>query len=159
MVDLSVISSTRMFLFFWNKHFQDVGHAILESYSRILESLAFNVMSRIDDVLKADSKARNVSPVEQKRLPVLHKFASAKEEIEKLNSAENPASMTLLDFIGWSVGEGETDQKKETKEDVTKDSGDLTGMTKPANITINKKISHIERLEHLGGCRSPTARH
>lgn len=140
--------------------FQDVGQAVLESYSRILESLAFNVMSRIEDVLKADSKARNVSAGEQKRSPVLHKFASAKEEIEKLNSAETPASMTLLDFIGWSVGEGETDQKKETiEEDVTKDSDDLKVMTKPANIAIDKTISYIEKLEHLGGCRSPTARH
>lgn len=158
MVNLSVISSARMFLF-WNEHFQDVGQAILESYSRIIESLAFNVMSRIEDVLKADSKARNVSAGEQKRSPVLHKFASAKEEIEKLNSAETPTSMTLLDFIGWSVGEGETDQKKETIENVTKDSDDLKVMTKPANIAINQKISYIERLEHLGGCRSPTARH
>lgn len=30
---------------------QDVGHAILESYSRVLESLAFNIVAWIDDVL------------------------------------------------------------------------------------------------------------
>lgn len=30
---------------------QDVGHSILESYSRVLESLAFNIMARIDDLL------------------------------------------------------------------------------------------------------------
>lgn len=34
---------------------QDVGQSILESYSRVLESLAFNmIMARIDDVLYAD---------------------------------------------------------------------------------------------------------
>lgn len=30
---------------------QDVGQAILESYSRVIESLAFNLMARIDDLL------------------------------------------------------------------------------------------------------------
>ena len=30
---------------------QDVGQAILESYSRVMESLAFNVLARIDDLI------------------------------------------------------------------------------------------------------------
>nr|CAD1835139.1 unnamed protein product [Ananas comosus var. bracteatus] len=38
---------------------KDVGQAILESYSRVLESLAFNIVSWIDDVLFADKSARN----------------------------------------------------------------------------------------------------
>ncbi|XP_030533575.1 rop guanine nucleotide exchange factor 3-like [Rhodamnia argentea] len=33
---------------------QDVGQAILESYSRVLEGLAFNIVARIEDVLNAD---------------------------------------------------------------------------------------------------------
>ncbi|KAM7257266.1 hypothetical protein ACFE04_013007 [Oxalis oulophora] len=33
---------------------KDVGQSILESYSRVLESLAFNIMARIDDVLYVD---------------------------------------------------------------------------------------------------------
>ncbi|XP_051147212.1 rop guanine nucleotide exchange factor 1-like [Andrographis paniculata] len=33
---------------------KDVGHAILESYSRVMESLAFNIIARIDDVLYVD---------------------------------------------------------------------------------------------------------
>ena len=40
---------------------QDVGHAVLESYSRILESLAFTVLSRIEDVLLADQQTQNPS--------------------------------------------------------------------------------------------------
>nr|XP_043626192.1 rop guanine nucleotide exchange factor 12-like [Erigeron canadensis] len=36
------------------EHNRDVGHAILESYSRILESLAHKVLSRIEDVQHAD---------------------------------------------------------------------------------------------------------
>ncbi|KAM3204932.1 hypothetical protein P3L10_028342 [Capsicum annuum] len=33
---------------------EDVGKSILESYSRVLESLAFNIIARIDDLLYAD---------------------------------------------------------------------------------------------------------
>ncbi|KAJ7562364.1 hypothetical protein O6H91_03G066300 [Diphasiastrum complanatum] len=36
---------------------RDVGQSILESYSRVLESLAFNILSRIDDVLHADQSS------------------------------------------------------------------------------------------------------
>ncbi len=35
---------------------QDVGQSILESYSRVLESLAFNIIARVDDVLYADDQ-------------------------------------------------------------------------------------------------------
>ncbi|KAF3335560.1 Rop guanine nucleotide exchange factor 3 [Carex littledalei] len=37
---------------------KDVGQSILESYSRVLESLAYNIVSWIDDVLLADDAAR-----------------------------------------------------------------------------------------------------
>uniref|UniRef100_A0ACD5TMZ8 Uncharacterized protein n=1 Tax=Avena sativa TaxID=4498 RepID=A0ACD5TMZ8_AVESA len=37
---------------------KDVGQAILESYSRVLESLAFNIVSWTDEVLFADKAAR-----------------------------------------------------------------------------------------------------
>ncbi|KAJ1296346.1 hypothetical protein BS78_01G293500 [Paspalum vaginatum] len=40
---------------------KDVGQAILESYSRVLESLAFNIVSWIDDVLFADKSIRKLS--------------------------------------------------------------------------------------------------
>jgi len=38
---------------------QDVGKAILESYSRVLEGLAFNIVAWIEDVLHADKSMRN----------------------------------------------------------------------------------------------------
>lgn len=38
--------------------FQDVGKSILESYSRVLESLAFNIAARIDDLLYVDDITR-----------------------------------------------------------------------------------------------------
>ncbi|KAK4343442.1 hypothetical protein RND71_036536 [Anisodus tanguticus] len=40
---------------------QDIGHCVLESYSRVLESLANTVMSCIEDVLYADSLMQDPS--------------------------------------------------------------------------------------------------
>ncbi|KAL3686593.1 hypothetical protein R1sor_009167 [Riccia sorocarpa] len=37
---------------------KDVGQSILESYSRVLESLAYNILARVDDVLYADDQVR-----------------------------------------------------------------------------------------------------
>ncbi|KAK9677499.1 hypothetical protein RND81_11G147200 [Saponaria officinalis] len=37
---------------------KDVGQAILESYSRVMESLAFNIMARIEDVLSVDDTVK-----------------------------------------------------------------------------------------------------
>ncbi|KAK4801845.1 hypothetical protein SAY86_000048 [Trapa natans] len=38
---------------------KDVGKSILESYSRVLESLAFNIVARIDDLLYVDDMAKH----------------------------------------------------------------------------------------------------
>ncbi|KAL6522510.1 Rop guanine nucleotide exchange factor 1 [Orobanche minor] len=43
---------------------KDVGHSILESYSRVMESLAFNVIARIDDVLYVDDATRHCAAAE-----------------------------------------------------------------------------------------------
>ncbi|KAJ8560061.1 hypothetical protein K7X08_004119 [Anisodus acutangulus] len=128
---------------------RDVGQAILESYSRIIESRAFTIMSRIDDVLQADAMAQNPSSGAVKR-PL-----SDKEELGKLNSAENGAAMTLLDFMGWTPDQEDNDTKKDLKEDTTKYI-DAKSPCKPHNIVTNKRFSY---LENLGMCRSPTARH
>ncbi|KAF2533883.1 hypothetical protein F2Q70_00030278 [Brassica cretica] len=48
---------------------RDVGHGVLESYSRVLESMAFNVTARIDDVLYVDdAMRRSVSATESPAL-------------------------------------------------------------------------------------------
>ncbi|XP_073052999.1 rop guanine nucleotide exchange factor 12-like [Primulina eburnea] len=143
---------------------KDVGHAILESYSRIIESLAYTVMSRIDDVMHADSLARNPSgetrsPLkDQCPLKVSEKFPNANEELDKLNSLEKPTSMTLLDFMGWTLDPGDSEAKKDSNDDSCGDT-DTKFLGKPANIVTDKKMSYIEKLEILGGSRSPTARH
>lgn len=43
---------------FFLKTYQDVGKSILESYSRVLESLAFNIVARIDDLLYVDDLSK-----------------------------------------------------------------------------------------------------
>ncbi|KAI5084176.1 hypothetical protein GOP47_0000345 [Adiantum capillus-veneris] len=44
------------------QHNRDVGQSILESYSRVMESLAFSIISRIEDVLYVDDLARRALP-------------------------------------------------------------------------------------------------
>ncbi|KAM1017091.1 hypothetical protein ACFX13_047424 [Malus domestica] len=141
---------------------EDVGQAILESYSRILESLAFTVLSRIEDVLYADFATQNPSHVACKR-PYLGNATvetspdrSSKEENA---GGETPGSMTLLDFMGWGVVQSETEPKKDPDAaDEGKDSCEIKHphIQKIANIVTNKKVSYLET---LGGLRSPTARH
>ncbi|KAK4413861.1 Rop guanine nucleotide exchange factor 12 [Sesamum alatum] len=133
---------------------RDVGQAVLESYSRIIESLAFTVLSRIEDVMHADSLARNPSNAEQKKGPVTpiktpEKTPTDKEE----NTAQTPTSMTLLDFMGWNLDSGDTEAKQDAQDDAA-----TKNLNKPSNIDTNKKTTYIDRLENLGGLRSPTAR-
>ncbi|KAF2322666.1 hypothetical protein GH714_027731 [Hevea brasiliensis] len=47
---------------------QDIGQSILESYSRVMESLAFNVMARIDDVLFVDDATKRCAAAESMSL-------------------------------------------------------------------------------------------
>lgn len=137
---------------------RDVGQAILESYSRTIETMAFTVMSRIDDVIQADTVARNPACATMKRSflkenPIVsQKFPNAKEEVEKLNSSEVPSSMTLSDFMGWAMDQPEGEGKKDNE--VSKDGG--AKLLKPPPMIVAKRMSY---LENLGATRSPTARH
>lgn len=58
---------------------KDVGKSILESYSRVLESLSFNIVARIDDLIYVDdltkhadkfSSVTNVSVISHKRVSI-----------------------------------------------------------------------------------------
>ncbi|TKY70172.1 Rop guanine nucleotide exchange factor 14 [Spatholobus suberectus] len=42
---------------------KDIGHSILEAYSRVLGNLAFSILSRIGDILQEDSLSNPNSPV------------------------------------------------------------------------------------------------
>lgn len=133
---------------------QDVGQAILESYSRIIESLAHTVMSRIDDVLYADSLAQNKEPV----------LDSPKLEGEDMS--DTPNSKTLSDFMGWDAEPEEPGQNDNlfstdnTDKYVKSEHETTTVMSKHMlSSAPTKKFSYLEKLENLSGLRSPTARH
>ncbi|KAJ9553889.1 hypothetical protein OSB04_017934 [Centaurea solstitialis] len=51
---------------------KDVGQAILESYSRVIESLAFNLMARIDDLLYVDDATKKRAAAEAGFAASLH---------------------------------------------------------------------------------------
>ncbi|KAE9621373.1 putative PRONE domain-containing protein [Lupinus albus] len=141
---------------------KDVGQAVLESYSRILESLAYTVLSRIEDVLNADSQNQNSSQVGKKNnmkntIPKPEKPLTPKEEVvvtEKGGAEEIPNSMTLSDFMGWL---GDSDMKKDPSivPDELDNEIDSGKPIKLSNIVTDKKASY---LENLGGVRSPTCR-
>ncbi|KAL9244633.1 hypothetical protein vseg_018393 [Gypsophila vaccaria] len=139
---------------------QDVGHALLESYSRTLESLAHTVLSRIEDVLYADSLAQNPSLAQNKRNPLIDvkitsmKFPNPDEELERLNATGGHTSMTLSDFMGWTSENG--DIYGLTNDDAASDDTPKDSPGKFSPVYIPKKVSYLET---LGGLRSPTSRH
>ncbi|XP_078431715.1 rho guanine nucleotide exchange factor 8-like [Wolffia australiana] len=143
---------------------KDVGQAVLESYSRILESLAFTIMSRIEDVLYADSLTGARSAGEGKGLapsPAAEplKLPGGEDGAAKTTWMETPTSMTLSDFMGWHLDQ---DTETEKHSDVKREGMNITEkplLPKPADIVTTKRFSYIEKLENLGGLRSPTARH
>ncbi|KAI9109549.1 hypothetical protein K1719_019603 [Acacia pycnantha] len=127
----------------------DVGQAVLESYSRILESLAFTVLSRIEDVLHTDQQTQSQSGRKSvsRNSPQVAKVGTPK------GGTETPASMTLMDFMGWEVDQGDSDFMKKDSEDFSKD---LDAKNQKIPSIATKKVSY---LENLGGVRSPTSRH
>ncbi|KAL1318665.1 hypothetical protein HN51_070981 [Arachis hypogaea] len=136
---------------------KDVGHAILESYSRVIESLAHTVMSRIEDVLYADSLTRNpslavsknrrFSPVSSSASGERSPNAEEEEAGTSQHSDETPtASMTLSDFMGWSASKEGSDHVKTT--------GDLD----ESLATTPKRAYYVDKLESLTSMKSPIGR-
>ncbi|KAL5572642.1 hypothetical protein UlMin_022239 [Ulmus minor] len=148
---------------------KDVGFAILESYSRVIESLASTVMSRIEDVLYADALTQTTPSVEKSKgrfslaSSPMAKSQTTEKEVEKLYSTDSPSSKTTLsDFMGWSLAKEEADDLKKhdlkgNKESHFKEVHDQKLLRKPANINT-KRVSYLEKLENFT-LRSPTARH
>ncbi|VAI46089.1 unnamed protein product [Triticum turgidum subsp. durum] len=123
---------------------RDVGYALLESYSRVLESLAYSVISRIEDVLGADAAATNLTASEAARRQLemnAPRKLDAREELEKLNEA--PASMTLYDFMGWHFDQDELMRKKEGG---TLDEAGEAMLLKKAPSLAPKKFSYVDSL-------------
>ena len=143
---------------------QDVGQAILESYSRVIESLAFTVMSRIEDVLYADSLAQTSPQADYNERPSMDSpelpITTSSEEMDK-NLSETPNSKTLSDFMGWELEQAENNIRKNNSTGNIEIyyKGDNDKLSKTPKAVTPKKFSYLERLENLSGLRSPTARH
>ncbi|CAN1775128.1 Rop guanine nucleotide exchange factor 12 [Linum perenne] len=133
-LDISKIESNR-----------DVGQAILESYSRILESLAFTVLSRIEDVLYSDHCAKNPNQVGPKRRSLSQGDTPTEDD-------EESSAMTLLDFMGWEENDGD-DGAGGNSEDIQKEDAKVS--EKLGNVDTTNKPSYLATLV---GSRSPTSR-
>ncbi|CAH1449013.1 unnamed protein product [Lactuca virosa] len=108
---------------------RDVGLAVLESYSRVLESLANTVMNRIEDVLYADDLAQNSSENNTKSSP---------SEQTQGNKTPNGTPTTISDMMGWGSDQGETEMTDEFLDN--KSMGDTTNdmfTRKPTSILTN----------------------
>ncbi|KAG2600874.1 rop guanine nucleotide exchange factor 9-like [Panicum virgatum] len=134
---------------------RDVGFALLESYSRVLESLAFNVMSRIEDVIQADNVAR-----EKAKRDAPAEGAGRRDPQSNGGEDDDRSGTTLLDFMGWTGGdsEGRNDDcsPPPPPELPAQDDGRLM---KLPNIMTNLKQTYMDKLDFLSGNRSPSARH
>ncbi|KAG8069359.1 hypothetical protein GUJ93_ZPchr0005g14634 [Zizania palustris] len=140
---------------------RDVGLAILESYSRSLESLAFTVMSRIEDVVHADSLVQDATTQESMRIPSLSAddmdriVLDAKAEVERLRRME-PFSATLFDFVG--PRDLVVEETLDFHNTGFMDDAQARKLTKVSPIAT-RRFSYLEKLENLGGTRSPISRH
>lgn len=135
-----------------------MGQAVLESYSRILESLAFTVLSRIDDVLQADYQTQNVPGRKSSAARISFSKPSPREEMDKVGADQTPGSMTLSDFMGWGSDQADSEVKKDpfAASDDFYNNVDMKQPQKLPEVVTTKKVSYLET---LGVMRSPTSRH
>lgn len=109
-------------------------------------------MSRIEDVLYADSLAQDPCLAAVKRKPPSPPPSNGTASpVEETENTETPNSMTLSDFMGWNL-----ESAGEPGNQMTDSAGNLDVSIKPPSITP-KKFSYVEKIEN--GLRSPTARH
>ncbi|XP_019090302.1 PREDICTED: rop guanine nucleotide exchange factor 10 isoform X1 [Camelina sativa] len=135
---------------------KDVGQAILESYSRVLESLASKIMSRVEDVLEADRLVQRQLMGEAETRSESEAELEF-EETEKVVGAETPNSRKLSDFIGWKLS-SET-KKHSSMSDIeffhrVEEAKEKPMMKSPR--ALPKKFSYLAKLENM---RSPSDRH
>ncbi|WZZ29016.1 hypothetical protein YC2023_012417 [Brassica napus] len=132
---------------------KDIGLAILESYSRVLESLAHTVLSRIEDVLEADQLTQESEVAVCKR-DIVKEAESPKKEEEKdfclleERPKKSKSTISLSQVMQWNMEDHEQ-PKKEKNETPRKKL-----LTRVSSM-INKKTSSY--LESLGTTKSPKA--
>ncbi|KAK7272700.1 hypothetical protein RJT34_29474 [Clitoria ternatea] len=149
---------------------KDVGQAILESYSRVIESLAYTVQSRIEDVLYADNLIKHPPVAENSRelsldsIPAVEQTSPISgDEYPNSQSSGSPPSMTLSDFMGWDTGGSDmknTSSPGDLEEDEEeKDEKTVVSKSPPKFTAALKKAYYLEKLEYLNALKAPMARH
>ncbi|XP_074557433.1 rop guanine nucleotide exchange factor 12-like [Curcuma longa] len=127
---------------------KDVGLAILESYSRVLESLAFTVISRIEDVLRADNLARNPPEEDVKRKsPKIEPEPVKAEEVIQFQKLASNDSMTLSDFMDWQMDQDaqESNEDSGTVDNAPGLDGAKSGKKSP-KVAPNKRYYYLDKL-------------
>nr|VDC72448.1 unnamed protein product [Brassica rapa] len=132
---------------------KDIGLAIMESYSRVIESLAHTVLSRIEDVLVADQLTQDPESLLCKRYIVKETESPKKEEERNFCLLEErpikqKATISLSEVMQWNM-----DDKNDAP---LKDSGKKLLTRVSTMIMANNKKS-TSYLESLGTTRSPRA--
>lgn len=119
----------------------------------MLESVAFNVMSRIEEVIQADNLAREKA---KRDAPPPADDAAGRRDPQE--AGEDASGTTLLDFMGWTGdSEGRNDDcSPPPPETPAQDDGRLM---KLPNIMTNLKQTYMEKLDFLSGSRTPSGRH
>ncbi|CAO2166467.1 unnamed protein product [Urochloa humidicola] len=128
---------------------RDVGFALLESYSRVLESLAYNVMSRIEDVIQADNLAREKA---KRDAPPPEAAAAGGREAQE---AGEDGGSTLLDFMGWTGDSEERNDDSSPLPPAEMPAQDDGRLMKLPNIMTNLKQTYMDKLDFLSGNKSP----
>lgn len=75
---------------------KDVGQSILESYSRVIESLAFNLMARIDDLQYVDDAAKQHAAAVSLPRPGRREFAASLPLKKHISPSALPVQSTPL---------------------------------------------------------------
>ncbi|CAH8288600.1 unnamed protein product [Eruca vesicaria subsp. sativa] len=135
------------------KNNKDVGHAILESYSRVLESLASKIMSRIENVLEADVVAHIQLLEETERRE--SEAESECEKTEKVVSAVKRKSTKLADLIGWRVS-SDTELSLTSDIEISHEAEQEKEIMKSPIRVQPMKLSYLAKLQNM---RSPNERH
>lgn len=146
---------------------------MLESYSRVIESLAYTVLSRIEDVLEADSVACDPPPEHNLHMSKSPSRSKTNHQLELTSYDDDddnetmqlvvatPTSVTLSDMMGWKV------DKKDSKilrnisvehRQVTEfGEEDGNGTAKPSSpFSFGSKVTAYLNLNPL---RTPSSRH
>ncbi|CAN5974820.1 unnamed protein product [Sphagnum jensenii] len=132
---------------------KDVGQSILESYSRVLESLASTIISRIDDVIYADDLVRipfvspSTSPSPNSNL--IPKKSPHVNPEGTVFIQEPQLTQVLVDLLSTQKLKAEVKQQKEP-EDLLKIPSDA--------ITTTHMWSYAGKLENSNALHSPPSR-